>query len=1002
MILHIIQSQKIIEALGISNTANAEIVRRIDLPDKYQLQFYNFSLGGMINTIEALTFIDAELTSHLKINAYTNLATINTDYMASYMVLMLLKMSPKDPLPLTRLFYPDYKLVYYRTEGPMYDASYAWKNDKIIWVYKLRKLLLFGENGSEQKIEIFQIFLPDQKLRKTGELGLGGLKAQLDAKFAVYKHFLNMTCRSIEIFSRHRGMLGCTLFNETLLFDPSKTQIHIIIEIKKDRKRRYLKIEDIVAEKKINGENLVAKCVVNFLHTEKSRSNEKYLVKPFVMVYHVPGSGYFMRSSTEEWLQIIDDQDLSSGMKLTNTICQTESKAFILRYQKELKEKKRFRNEAGLKTWSKVVLMVLNLDSKVKADSRIITKIEREVPFALNTEQVFQAFYIEKNNTLVIGNTGKLANYRRLFYSTLIDMKYPRITISTNSSEDFTAEMKIFLDYQSATTEGAYGFPFKIDAKTPKKFEMRTLNNTSLLKNQQYNLEEFLRITGPMNSIQQIPDPKNRIKFISRLFWYQTIIPDAEYIHMRWISKDIFLGITKKKFLFVANGKHDTKVSYSQTVRSAIYSCCSNTTSFYILHYDPNLVNSLSVRVMDVVQSKTNKNMKTLKNYPLSYIDSMMIPHIHVPSSEQFLKSVADGTIALCLHDRHLVKIVMIDYIDKDSPVVTPVPSISSKSIGRETEFSKIEIISMMTETPELRALMVVLGTTSQIVTQYVHYNPSIKNLELKTLPTNWQDPGLITTLNASLDYIRCENAIVTKYKEGPTRVSSRCSVVFSNYLMKSLVIEAEISHLSSYGGQGYYFLSTPSCSFAHEYEIPRFFEVISVKVSRDYLAVHALSTLDYHNEILVYKRGRREVWSSAYSSYGGTVSYGLGLWKKTSSWLYVNEFGTALKVYLIGNMTMEVEEGYDVSESLRLAYSTFGRPREVESYIQEFKFSENLVRKSNLFLFIYGSVGGFFGVIIFLWCCCCIFRCVYIRFIKKFHKREKKMVPILIKKRTQ
>ena len=190
----------IIKGLGFSTTTNVDIKRRTDLPHKYQLQFYNFSERGLVANIEALTFNDLELTSNMKINSYTHLLTLNSENKTSYLVLILLKMSPKDPLPLSRLFYPDYKLVYYQIGGPMYDASYAWENDKVFWIFKLSKPERLPKNQKEQKIKIFQIFLPDQAMRIIGEFGLGGLKDQLDNKFGYYRNFQNITCTNIEIF----------------------------------------------------------------------------------------------------------------------------------------------------------------------------------------------------------------------------------------------------------------------------------------------------------------------------------------------------------------------------------------------------------------------------------------------------------------------------------------------------------------------------------------------------------------------------------------------------------------------------------------------------------------------------------------------------------------------------------------------------------------------------------------------------------------------------------
>ena len=898
--------------LGLSLYNDAVISQRIDQPNKYQFQFINYTSSGIINIIEALTFNELEITSKLKINAYTHIATLNTENKASYMILMLTKMNPKDPLPLTHLFYPGYKLVYYKIGGPMYDASHAWENTQIIWVFKLSKPALWNNVGGEktwtQKIEIYGIYLSNQAMRQVGEVDLENLKSLLDSW--VSASYKNITCKEIETFSRWRAFLGCKLFNNDLN-DSDSQQIHIIVQIKKDGENNLtFSIEDVISESESKRKHLVAKCLQNFWHTAKARSNHKYLIRPFGIIYHEPGSGYFMRSSNEEWVHLFNDTELSRDMKLMNTICQSESKTLILRYQKDIKGRRKINDELGSVRWSKVVILVINLNSKENADNRIITRIERDVAFALNSDQMFETFYIEAQQRLVIGNTGQLLdfNYHRLYYSTTIDLGYPRITISTNASQDFTADMKIFLDNKSEVKEGAYGFPFKIEAKTPQKFKLSPETNISALKNGKYNLEEFLNITGPKRSIQQVSEHQERIKLSSRLSWHPTQVPDADYIDIMWIQGISFFGITKKRFTYLDFQNIASHVSYTQKVISAIYCSSPQTISFYILHYDPVLINSLSVRAMDLVPSKLNKSTKILNSYSLVSIDPM-IKNVHVASSKRLLKSVADGIVAVCIYDRNLVKIVMIDYLDKSRPVLTQMKDISTKSLGRKLQFSKVEIISMMTDTPELRSMLVVLGTTSYIFAQYAHYDPSLKNKNLKRVRASW--PGLPSKipLNASLEYLRCENATTTNSNNSLTKVSSRCMVVVGSYLMKSFVYKTLISKHFHKDNQIYFF-SSPSYSFGSEYEIPRFYKVISVKPSPEFIAVHAVNSLNYHNEIFVYKRDRREVWSSIYSSYEKTVCYDIGIWKDSTTWLYMNELKTSLKLYFVGNMTMEVGGG--------------------------------------------------------------------------------------------
>ena len=331
------------KAIGLSLSSDAEFVQRTDKRSLYRFDFVNYTNQGVTNLIEGLTLNSAELRSDLKINAYTHMVSLNSGEKASYMALMLLRMNPKDPLPLSRLFYSDFKMVYYQTGPPMYAASQAWLNNKIFWVFKLAKwspIQIPGVGGFvwEQIIEIFGIYLPDQSMRRIDRFNLRSLKSQLDGKLSASRNFKNITCEKIEIFARVRGVLGCKLFDQDPSKEPSSIEIHIVIEIKEYQPGKFsFVIEDVVDEVRKDGKNLVAKCLVNFYPSTDSRTNQKYIIKPFVLIYYVPGQGYFMRSSNEEWLGLYNDVKLIEHMKLTDLICEPYSKTLVLRYQRELK-----------------------------------------------------------------------------------------------------------------------------------------------------------------------------------------------------------------------------------------------------------------------------------------------------------------------------------------------------------------------------------------------------------------------------------------------------------------------------------------------------------------------------------------------------------------------------------------------------------------------------------------------------------------------------------------
>ena len=567
--------------------------------------------------------------------------------------------------------------------------------------------------------------------------------------------------------------------------------------------------------------------------------------------------------------------------------------------------------------------------------------------------------------------------------------------------------MKIYLDQNSVETQGAYGFPFKVQAQTVDRFMIKPRSNKSIpvLGNGKYNLEEYFMTSGPMNSIQQVTLQRGRLRFVSRSFWMKTLAnTKPEYLYVQWIVNLYFFGYDKNTFyLFDFTKLSSSQVSYTQEIKAVTSSCCSSTISFYALHYNPKLVNSLSVRLLDIIPNYKNTRKTVLQTYKIKYIDSRMIPNIQIPSSKQFLKSVADRTLALCIHDKSMIKILILDYIDKNNPFVTPMRDITTRTVGRRAKFMKVAIISMMTKIQSLRTLAVVIGTKSHLIAEYLNYDPSVKHPKLSTDLVNTPNVPTILTLNGSLDYIICSDAKTLKIGGFSTNlmINSRCVIILNGYLMRSLNFSSSANTYAPLDSESMlYSLSKAEFSEINEYEIPRFYETISVQESPDYLAVHVINNHDNHQEILVYKQRRRQVWVSVYASAEMATTYSLGKWFDGTTWDFVNEIGSELKVYLIGNMTLKVLQGFNSIGKLQILYATFGRPSEVENYTLGFKFSENLVRKNNILLVVYGSIGGFFGVVVIIWCCYCwIFRCVYLCLKRMFEKKERKMIPVLMKK---
>ena len=525
-------NSRIIDAMGLSLKSDAVIRQRTDKPSLFKLDFFTYDSFGNLNNIESLIFDDLELVKTMKINAYTHVTTLNSGKHDSYMVIFILKVGPRDPLPITRLVYPNYKLVYYKIGLSMHDSSYSRKNFQVIWVYKLQKFTRSNSSETwEQNVYIYGIYLSDQSIRQVGMFRLAGLKGQLDAKFEVAKAYANITCTKIEVFSRFRGVLGCQLLpsqsgQQASENEPLEVFISIQMIMASESRKFSFVVEDIITSTNPQGEHIKASTLINFWHTENTRSNEKFLIKPFALIYYRQGDGYYMKSHTSEWIELIKGSEMEEGFQLMNTMCHSDSKTLILEFQKQLKKKRAIPQDTVKRTWSKSLTYFLNLDSKYRGNDRIITNIDKDLPIDKETPQVFEASYIKESGILACGIILQIGKIREIYFRIAIDRNYPRITLSTNSTKNFTANMKIYLNRKSEVTEGVYGFPFKVEAKAAEKFtiEPREDKDIPVLMNGRHNLEEYFKIRGPMNSIQQVTTDMGRLKFVSRSFWGKTSV----------------------------------------------------------------------------------------------------------------------------------------------------------------------------------------------------------------------------------------------------------------------------------------------------------------------------------------------------------------------------------------------------------------------------------------------------------------------------------------------
>ena len=325
---------------------------------------------------------------------------------------------------------------------------------------------------------------------------------------------------------------------------------------------------------------------------------------------------------------------------------------------------------------------------------------------------------------------------------------------------------------------------------------------------------------------------------------------------------------------------------------------------------------------------------------------------------------------------------------------------ITTIGIGLNEEIKVVEVVSLATEVGSLRTLAVVIGANSRLMVRYVSYSLTETASEAVV---EYRNGGRQWVMNSTVDDVTCSQPRVNttnKTIEGVIEVKADCEVAIGGYRVEAMSFTAKITNFSVFGQERYQ-IDPAELQTNFEYKIPRFYHLNQILIPEDYLAILTKNQQDYHKEVLVYKRGHPEVWTSVYVSYEASFSYFIGKWADNVTWMIVSEEGSELTVYKIGNMSMEVLEGFESKGSLDILYSTFSRPSEVDRFSEEFEFAETLAKRTNLILVVYGGVGGFFGVVVILWCCYCwIFRLLYMCLVRRFGKREKRMLPVLRKRK--
>ena len=663
---------KMVKFFSFSLESYVGLARRLDIPSKYQVRFGQYDLFGKIVIMEYMNLDYFEWLNVVKMNTYLYLLSANAEKSQNILIFFQIKMTADSLLPWTRLFYNEYKMSYFIHSGHGYGSSVGWFNDQVVWVYRLLKSEIDPKNGQPlaQEVRIDAYFLPVMSERRVGSFTLKGLKKAVEGFVEEAATFQDMICTKIEALSLHKLVFSCTLKNHSKSQKMVKSdhELFAVIQIQPQSTTNYLteytiSLIDVISPPFDQTHKITSKCFINYGQFTNNIKNQRRLTRPFTIVFYEQGVGYFMKSTQSEHIELLRDSEVTEGMSLTQETCDRESQTLTLRYCKDVKsDGKTTQDEFKLPIKAQEEIYVLNLRAQLRADDRIMTAIRRPSPSRLSDQYHIGVIFVPRNKTLVLGGNGRFPGGMIYYARTYISMEYPRIILTTNSTKNFTADLRVYNSKQAYENK-EFGFPVRVIATTEAKLRLKGVVDPPKLKNGEYNLEHFLRISGPMRSFQPFR-PSPRIKLRPRAYNqpdFQT--PNHEYLHINWIPEIAFFGITASRIVFYDyQARSTSELSYSTKVRSLDGSCCSpKNHSFYVLQKDDDPKTNFFLRVFRVLTNFQKLNKTVFRRDERRFITKEQLRGLQVRDTTQFVKSVADGVVAVVFQSFFVVRVFVVD-----------------------------------------------------------------------------------------------------------------------------------------------------------------------------------------------------------------------------------------------------------------------------------------------------------------------------------------------------
>ena len=1007
--------------VAFTNKWSAMVVQRIDKPEKFQIRVYWFEFSGEISRRFTATVNDFEFVRSIKINSYFHIFVANYRF-GSLQIFCRLKMENttqvfSDVPP--GVFYPDSSFDVQKMEQKLSSFDLLWINNEVAWFFSLEKADVTRQKDGQylvmkpQRIYITSVYMKAQKLTRdyVGSFLLDDITNRINAKIMNPKNFSHSICNKVRAIQKTKIVLRCRLFDKSPE-DSSSHLIYATIGIKSwGAKGSY--VVEYVFSPPITNYSYLTSCFINLKRAKVSPAVQKYIIQPFIVAFYEESKGLFMLSLTNEYIQLLDISEVEKGTKLSSSICDSHSRTMTLMFTKNTGENTRGEDRNKIEE----ILWVFNMDSKMRGNDRVITTLKRVLPIRKVASLHMSSMYRESREELIIGSTFYVGGFKLFFIRTKVDLGYPRITLSLNSTESFQTSFKVYTNkYQQE--RGISLFNFSVNVTTDRETTLNYSAPLEKLKNGKYNLEKYLRVKGPLKSLQFVNGSQSspRVQITPRLAVIPfSGLPNEEYEHVELARGELFLGITSQTMvLYHFKNKTFSYRDYSMKLKWLETACCSKNPTYYFLFYDASLVNPFIVEKYEVLyfhDQSSNSTTPYLFSRWIKPIDTALIEDINLRQSKQFLRSIADRMTAMIVFTKDIVRVIIIEesdehanvvvYDDRDyySSVIAYLgKDISAMYLDTDEDFEAMDVISVSQIAREVRTMLLVIGTQTRVTFKYVHFTPPTKvNVSVTMFGgINKEDqPG-------NLEFVHCSKG--QKFSDGGQnyQINSVCKIVLNSYIMKELLIKTGYYNVTSQGSINERITMQNTRSyFMAEYYLPKDSRVDQIIESEGYIGVLVINTLYYHKSLLIYKRGLGDVWSSIYIGYDTISTFEMEKLDSGVTIVILKEEDSDVKVYQVGNMTLEIKDGYDKVGKFEVFYTAFENSSLVSTLKGSVPFAEHLVVPHYIFLYIYGFVGSFFGFFVLLWFCCCLWRCIYVCCIRRVFKTQKEMIPILVKVKT-